>query len=93
MTRGELRAEAIERDGQWCRFPECELTRAANPLEMAHLKGAGSGGSKYRDHIDNVVMLCKFHHDWLDGRLNKGRRFENEIILREVTGIRWEEPR
>lgn len=52
-------------------------------LEMAHLKGVGMGGSRHRDELDNVAILCQYHHDWLDGRmLPNGRRYENEQVLR-----------
>jgi predicted restriction endonuclease len=95
QLRGDqLRAAAIERDGHRCRFPTCELPlTAVNPLEMAHLHGKQMGGSRYRNVIDNVVMLCKHHHDWLDGRLISGRQHENEILLRDATGIHWEDRR
>ena len=89
MTRSELRAEAMERAGGVCEFPGCDRT----DLEMAHLKGSGMGGSKYRDTIDNVAMLCSSgvgHHQWLDGGFTpNSRRFDNEMILREVLHREW----
>ena len=92
----ELRAAAMERDGGRCRYLDvagnlCSLpTTSANPLEMAHLQGKQSGGSRHRNVLDNVVMLCRYHHDWLDGRLMSGRRQESEAALRAMTHIYWE---
>ena len=96
LKGNELRAAAVERDGHRCRFSDedggdCSLPlTAVNPLEMAHLHGKQMGGSKYRNTLANVVMLCKYHHDWLDGRLIAGRRRENEAAVRKMTGIYWE---
>ena len=93
MTRrSELRAEALERAGGVCEFPLCDR----RDVEMAHLLGSGMGGSKYRDHIDNVAMLCKSagHHDWLDCRLTpNARRFENEQALRAILNRYWKDRR
>ena len=92
MNVSELREEAVFRAGGRCEFPGCEILRPK--LEMAHLKGKGMGGSKFRDVIENVAILCRLHHDWLDGRLiANGRRFENEAILRAALDRQWEERR
>ena len=85
--RSDMRAEALNRASHRCEWPGCELP---GPLEMAHLAGLGMGGFPHRDHIDNVAILCKTHHDWLDGRLMpNSRRFENEDLLRAVLGRTW----
>lgn len=86
--RSKLRTIAMERAGGGCEFPTCNW---AGGLEMAHLKGSGAGGSIYRDHIDNVIMLCQLHHTWLDGGLHANqRRFDNEMVLREAKQRFWE---
>ncbi len=86
--RSELRQQAMDRASHACEFPGCELP---GKLEMAHLKGSGMGGSKYRDVLANLTMLCRAHHIWLDGGLMpNGRRFENEQILRAVLDRPWE---
>ena len=86
-VRSLLRAQALERAGRRCEWPDCALP---GPLEMAHLAGSGMGGSKYRDTISNVTILCKTHHDWLDGRLlPNSRRFENEDLLRAWLHREW----
>ena len=67
-VRSELRNQAMLRDGGMCQWPPyCPL----GPLEMAHVIPAGSGG---KDTIDNVVMLCKWHHDMHDGRVPRKLR-------------------
>jgi len=76
----------MERAGDSCEFPACSETRW---LELAHLKGKQTGGSKYRDVLDNVAILCKPHHDWLDGRIQRGRRYDNEQVLRQALGRIW----
>ena len=89
MTAGELREQALERAGGRCEFPDCDLPRPR--LELAHLHAKQMGGSKFRDVLDNVAILCTFHHDWLDGRLMpNGRRFENEAVLRWALIRHWE---
>ncbi len=65
-VRSELRAEALERAGHRCEWPKtCELP---GPLETAHIMPSQMGGNPSRDTIDNVIMLCKQHHDWYDNR-------------------------
>ena len=80
----------MERAEGRCEWPDCALP---GPLEMAHLAASGMGGSKYRDTIDNVAMLCSSgagHHQWLDGGFTpNSRRFDNEMILREVLHREW----
>ncbi len=92
-ARSELRDAAMERAEGRCEFPGCSVRRPT--LQMAHLKGAGMGGSRYRDNIDNVAMLCaELHHPWLDGGIiPNARRFENEMILRAVLDRPWNERR
>ncbi len=86
----ELWDAAMERANHRCEFPKCTLpTTFPNPLEVAHLKGKQMGGSKYRNHIDNLAVLCKFHHQWLD----TGPRFENEMAARGFLDRWWKERR
>lgn len=91
MKRSDLRALAVERAENRCEFPDCDLI---GPLEMAHLKGSGAGGSKYRDVPENVAMLCQFHHGWLDGVMTPNmRRFENEMVFRKAINRPWPDRR
>jgi hypothetical protein len=49
---------------------------------MAHVEPSRMGGSPARDILDNVRMLCKQHHDWLDGRPTPNmRQFENRDLF------------
>lgn len=88
----ELRAEAMERAGGRCEFPDCTIPRPR--LEMAHLRGKQMGGSRYRNVAENVAMLCaELHHPWLDGMIVPSRRFENEMVLRAAIGREWKDRR
>lgn len=88
VNRGALRQLALERANFKCEFPGCGMS-VQGELEMAHLKGSGMGGSKHRDHIDNVAILCRHHHDWLDGRTTSMRRFDDEQVLRGALDRTW----
>lgn len=89
MNRTELRLAALERATYQCEFPTC---LSAHGLEMAHLQGVQMGGSRYRDTLENVAMLCTIHHDWLDGRLAPNtRRFDNQQVLRAALHRQWKE--
>ena len=78
-VRSDLRAERLELDGHQCRWP---AAWHEGPLQMAHLEQASQGGS---DTIDNVVILCRWHHDVLDNRANlKGRRAAIMELLKDV---------
>jgi len=75
----------MERDGG-CVWPGCdrEIT-SMNPLQLAHLKHRGMGGSKTRNTEENCVILCADHHDCLDGRTGLGTlRYELNEMLRYV---------
>ncbi len=68
-VRSDLRAERLELDDYQCRWPSDDHMFG---LEMAHLIQLSQGGS---DTVDNVVTLCRWHHDVLDNRaILKGRR-------------------
>ena len=67
-VRSELRAERLEVDNHQCRWPS---DWHEGSLEMAHLTQLSQGGS---DQVDNVVMLCNYHHALLDNRTAHGRR-------------------
>ena len=78
-VKSELRKDRLEVDGHQCRWP---AAWHEGPLQMAHLEQSSQGGA---DTIDNVVMLCRWHHDVLDNRANlKGRRTAIMELLREL---------
>lgn len=85
----DLREDVMERAGGRCEFDGCTYTNQR--LEEAHLSAKGMGGSKRRDHIDNLAALCTHHHDWLDCRITPNmRRLENEMALRSMLDRHWD---
>jgi len=65
-----IRAEAMERAGGRCEWAYCNDNKW---LELAHIQGIGMGGNKKRKYdINNVAILCKWHHDIYDGRQSSG---------------------
>lgn len=83
MKMNELSAAVRARDVR-CKWPGCPFPYGGtNPLECAHLTARGMGGSKTANEVDNAVLLCKQHHDILDGRTVAGRAFEVTELLRE----------
>ncbi len=84
-VRSDLRKERLEVDDHQCRWP-ADFLGHQGPLEMAHLIQLSQGGS---DTIDNVVSLCRWHHDVLDNRANlKGRRTAVMELLKAVLAER-----
>jgi predicted restriction endonuclease len=63
-----LRLLALDRADHKCEWPLCN--NFDKKLEMAHITGIGMGGRNKKDKFDinNVVILCKLHHDIYDGR-------------------------
>lgn len=85
----ELRSQALERD-QTCRWPACDHKTEpfVNPLEMAHLTHRGMGGSTDVNTLSEVVILCKAHHDILDGRQGMSKlRSELVRMLRHANNL------
>ena len=82
--RSDLRAEALERDGWQCAWPTCDVE--ASWLEMAHIWPIGMGGRRDADVIDNVWMLCKYHHDLFDGRVPQKQREYRALAAAYVAG-------
>ena len=68
MELSDLRAAAMERAGHFCEWPDCRHQGSGPPLEMAHLDHRGMGGYEAANTLDNVAILCRYHHDLLDGR-------------------------
>jgi hypothetical protein len=79
----DLRDAALFRD-KGCVWPGCNRDE---PLEMAHLSHRGMGGRASANTLENVVTLCRSHHDCLDGRTGLGTlRYELNEMLRAVAG-------
>lgn len=81
----ELRAEAMERSGGRCEWPDCHSAdwTGLGRLEMSHIIPLGSGG---KDELSNVWILDKYHHDFYDGRSPFKRR---ELRLLVVELMEW----
>lgn len=68
----EIRKEAMQRAKGRCEWAYCNDDKW---LELAHIQGIGMGGNKKRKYdIDNVCILCKYHHDIYDGRRPNGSK-------------------
>jgi predicted restriction endonuclease len=85
VRRGALREEAVERSNGACEWSDC-LSQAEH---MAHIEGIGRGGDAagLRDTINNVMMLCIYHHDLLDGRQLMKLR-EIQALLHDLNQLR-----
>jgi predicted restriction endonuclease len=76
----DIREIAIERAGNRCEWAYCGDNKW---LELAHIQGIGMGGSKKRKFdINNVAILCKYHHDIYDGRQRVGTSVAYRDLLK-----------
>lgn len=74
----------MQRDGGHCQWAGgCYMIHYG--LEMAHIIPVGSGGE---DRIENVLMLCKFHHDMHDGRRERSLR-EYRLLLKDWVALKY----
>ncbi|MFQ5518247.1 MAG: HNH endonuclease [Acidimicrobiia bacterium] len=74
-----LREEVFARDGWHCVWPGCDYDQA---LELAHLEPKGMGGRTSVNRVDNLICLCRFHHDLIDGRSHFGLKREMIVLLK-----------
>lgn len=75
-----LREEAMKRAGGRCEWAYCNDNKW---LELAHIQGIGMGGNKKRKYdINNVAILCKWHHDVYDGRQSSGAKAAYRDLLK-----------
>jgi hypothetical protein len=75
-----IREKALERARGRCEWANCSSSKW---LELAHIKDIGMGGNKNRKFdIQNVAMLCKWHHDIYDGRQSMGTKVAYRELLR-----------
>ena len=82
MVQGinEIRELALRRAGDRCEWANCGNK---SWLELAHIQGIGMGGSKkLKLDINNVTILCKYHHDIYDGRSHRNTKKEYRELLR-----------
>lgn len=76
--RSELRAQVLNTDGPSCAWAFCR----SQGEEMAHIHGIGMGGRASADTLENACLLCRSHHDLLDGRSHHKLRYEMGELLR-----------
>ena len=69
-TMSQLRQMVFDRANDFCEWPKCHQPAE----ELAHLEPRGMGGRPSVDRADNLMALCGFHHDILDGRTHAGLR-------------------
>lgn len=74
-----LREYVLESAGYQCEWPGCTIR---DGLQLAHLNHRGMGGFAAANVPANCACLCTYHHDVLDGRTVKGRRFEVTALLK-----------
>ena len=77
----KIREQALQRARYACEWEDCGSKQW---LELAHILDIGMGGrsadKKY--DLDNVCILCKYHHDIYDGRDPKGsKRAYRELLI------------
>ena len=61
MNQDKLIYAAVLRRASRLGYPKCEECGSNGsdwPLEVAHIKAKGMGGSKFATTVDNVKMLC-----------------------------------
>lgn len=76
----QIRELALDRANHSCEWPKCY---SKEWLELAHIIGIGMGGRNKKEKYDleNVVILCKFHHDIYDGRTISMAKKEYRTLL------------
>lgn len=84
----KIRLEALKRARYKCEWADCNESEW---LELAHIIGIGYGGmnAKIKYDINNVCMLCKYHHDIFDGRNTKGTKRAMNQLLGAYMKLRW----
>ena len=66
----DLADQILTRQGPVCLIPGC-----GDPwTEKAHIVPSGMGGRPSTYTPENLVGLCKLHHDIFDGRILQGRQ-------------------
>ena len=49
-------------------FIPCELC-GSRAVDIHHISPRGMGGSKQKDEIENLMALCRVHHDEAEGEI------------------------
>ena len=56
-------------------FISCEFC-GAEAVDIHHLKNRGMGGSKIQDYIENLMALCRYHHE----KAHRNRGFNDALF-------------
>lgn len=66
-----------------CEWPNC---RSRWHLDVAHIRARGMGGGRRKDVPDNLIILCRKHHEFYDHTLGQSRA--NQAALRKLAEAR-----
>jgi hypothetical protein len=72
--RKQVKDRAQDRcEGEYTRKNGHEVVRTGNcfreGMEPCHIDHAGMGGAKSAHRLDNLLWLCRLHHDFMDERI------------------------
>lgn len=76
LDASEVRRQITEAQGTVCAVPSCQQPWT----DAAHIRASGMGGRLSTYTVENLVGLCRHHHDQFDGRRMQGR----QDLLREL---------
>ena len=73
-----LREAVLALQGPLCIMPGC-----SDPwVDRAHIEPSGMGGRPSLANGENLVGLCRYHHDIFDGRSMAGRQRMLRVLMR-----------
>lgn len=90
-TRTQLR-QIVDEWAATCEWPSCDILAfdsLGDGLQLAHIHGIGMGGRPSADTLGNVALLCRYHHDLLDGRTHAGLRYAVGNLLAAHLATGW----
>lgn len=80
LTDLELTAAIVLRQGTECLVPGC-----SDPwTDRSHVEPSGMGGRPSLRNPENLVGLCRHHHDVFDGRELHGRQHMLRILMKHL---------
>jgi 5-methylcytosine-specific restriction endonuclease McrA len=74
----KMREKIRASQGADCLIPSC----TDSWLDVAHIDGSGSGGRVSTYKLDNLIGLCRHHHDIFDGHQLQGRQHLMRELMR-----------
>ena len=68
--------------------PACLLPDCTDPwVDKAHIEPSGMGGQPSLSNPENLVGLCRYHHDVFDGRELHGRQRMLRTLMRFAAAV------